>query len=148
MTILKEEMFFNTLDTRIVVCLIDTHFTLDMEQTVRVEWGYETYYSSFASNSRGIAIMFNNNFEFKVHEQISDKIGNYLVLDISIVGKRLTLLTIYGPNEDCQKVYKNISDIISNLSNDVIMVGDFNLVLDPSKDYFNHLYINNPKARQ
>lgn len=92
--------------------------------------------------------MFNNNFEFKVHEQISDKIGNYLVLDISIVGKRITLLTIYGPNEDCQKVYKNISDIISNLSNDVIMVGDFNLVLDPSMDYFNHLYINNPKARQ
>lgn len=148
MTILKEEMFFNTLDTRIVVCLIDTHFTLDMEQTVRVEWGYETFYSSFASNSRGIAIMFNNNFEFKVHEQILDKIGNYLVLDISIVGKRITLLTIYGPNEDCQKVYKNISDTISNLSNDVIMVGDFNLVLDPSMDYFNHLYINNPKARQ
>lgn len=71
-----------------------------MEQTVRVEWGYETYYSSFASNSRGIAIMFNNNFEFKVHEQLSDNNGNYLVLDISIEGKKITLLTIYGPNED------------------------------------------------
>lgn len=69
--------------------------------------------------------MFNNNFEFKVHEQISDNNGNYMVLDISIEGKRITLLTIYGPNEDCPKCYKNISDIISNLSNDVIMVGDF-----------------------
>lgn len=69
--------------------------------------------------------MFNNNFEFKVHEQISDNNGNYMVLDISIEGKRITLLTIYGPNEDCPKFYKNISDIISNLSNDVIMVGDF-----------------------
>lgn len=110
------------------LCLIDTYFTLDMEQTVRVEWGYETYYSSFALNSRGIAIMFTNNFEFKVHEQLSDNYGNYLVLDISIEGKRITLLTIYGPNEDCPKFYENISDIISNLSNDVIMVGDFNLV--------------------
>lgn len=61
-----------------------------MEQTVRVEWGYETFYSSFASNSRGISIMFNNNFEFKVHEQISDNNGNYLVLDITIEGKRIT----------------------------------------------------------
>lgn len=111
-----------------ISCLTDTHFTLDMEQTVRVEWGYETYYSSFASNSRGIAIMFNNNFEFKVHEQLSDNNGNYLVLDISIEGKKITLLTIYGPNEDCPKFYENISDIISNLSNDVITVGDFNLV--------------------
>lgn len=83
-----------------ILCLIDTHFTLDMEQTVRVEWGYETYYSSFALNSRGIAIIFNNNFEFKVHEQLSDNNGNYLVLDISIEGKKITLLTIYGPNED------------------------------------------------
>lgn len=30
--------------------------------------------------------------------------------------------------EDCPKFYENISDIISNLSNDVITVGDFNLV--------------------
>lgn len=57
-------------------------------------------------------------------------------------------MTIYGPNEDCPKCYENISDIISNLSNNVIIVGDFNLVLDPSIDYFNYLHINNPKARQ
>lgn len=57
-----------------------------MEQTVRIEWGYETYYSSFASKSRGIAILFNNSFEFKVHEQISDNSGNYLALDIIIEG--------------------------------------------------------------
>lgn len=92
--------------------------------------------------------MFNNNFEFKVHEQISDNNGNYLVLDITIEGKRITLLTIYGPNEDCPKFYENISDIISNLSNDVIMVGDFNLILDTSMDYFKYLHINNAKARQ
>lgn len=49
--------------------------------------------------------MFNNNFEFKVHEQISDNNGNYLVLDITIEGKRITLLTIYGPNEDCPKFF-------------------------------------------
>lgn len=44
--------------------------------------------------------------------------------------------------------FEYISDIISNLSNDVIIVGYFKLVLEQSKDYFNYLHINNPKARQ
>lgn len=53
-----------------ILCLFDTQFTPEIEQTVRIEWGYETYYSSFASKSRGIDLLLNNNFEFKVHEQI------------------------------------------------------------------------------
>lgn len=52
------------------------------------------------------------------------------------------------PTKIVQNFFENISDIISNLSNNVIIVGDFNLVLDPSIDYFNYLHINNPKARQ
>lgn len=53
-----------------ILCLTGTHFTPEMEQTVSIEWGYETFYSSFASKSRGISIMFNNSFEFIVHEQM------------------------------------------------------------------------------
>ena len=30
----------------------------------------------------------------------------------------------------------------------MIIVGDFNLVLDTSKDYFNYLHVNNPKAKE
>jgi hypothetical protein len=29
-------------------------------------WRFECFFSSFSSNSRGVAILFNNNFEFKV----------------------------------------------------------------------------------
>ena len=30
----------------------------------------------------------------------------------------------------------------------MIVVGDFNLVIDPAKDYYNYLHVNNPKARE
>lgn len=38
--------------------IFDTHFTPEMEQTVRIQWGYEIYYSSFPTNSIGISILF------------------------------------------------------------------------------------------
>lgn len=64
--------------------------------------------------------------------------GNYLAIDITIEGKRITLLAIYGPNEECLKCYENMSNINFNSSNDGIMIGYFNLVLEPSKDHFNY----------
>ena len=30
----------------------------------------------------------------------------------------------------------------------MIVVGDFNLVIDPAKDYYNYLHVNNSKARE
>lgn len=39
--------------------------------------------------SRGIAVLFNNDFEFEVHEQILDNNGNYLALYINIEGQKL-----------------------------------------------------------
>lgn len=47
-----------------IICLQDTHFTEDIEPFVETQWGYTCYFDSFKSNTRGVAIMVNNNFEF------------------------------------------------------------------------------------
>ena len=49
-----------------IYCLQDTHFTSEIENRIRCEWGFECHFSSYRSNSRGVAILLNNNFEFKV----------------------------------------------------------------------------------
>ena len=132
-----------------VLCLQDTHFTKDMENNIQSEWGYEVYFNSFTSQSRGIAIFLNNNFDYKVHNKLDDTSGNFLALDITFSNTRVSLVVIYGPNEDDPQFYKMVSEAISNLENDnVIMVGDFNLVINPEKDYHNYLHINNSKARE
>ncbi|MCG7879939.1 MAG: endonuclease/exonuclease/phosphatase family protein [Candidatus Thiodiazotropha endolucinida] len=128
--------------------LQDTHFTDKEENYIRTQWGFECYFSNFTSQSRGVAILFNNNFEFSIHNIIKDNNGNKLILDITIEGKRLTLINIYGPNRDSPEFYNEIFIYLKNNSNPVIMAGDFNLVLDPGLDMKNYLNVNNPKARE
>lgn len=69
--------------------LQDTHFVKKEENYIRTQWGYECFFSSFSSQSRGVAILFNNNFEYSLHHVEADDSGNRLVLDISIHGKNL-----------------------------------------------------------
>ena len=52
-----------------IYCIQDTHFTCEIENQVRSTWGNDIFFSSFASNSRGVAICFNNTFEYKVFER-------------------------------------------------------------------------------
>lgn len=127
--------------------LQDTHFTKREENYIRSQWGFECFFSSFSSESRGCAIMFNNNVEYKLHSKEADLQGNKLVLDITINGKRMTLINIYGPNRDTPEFFSGIKTDIQKSENPVILAGDFNLVLDPSIDLLNYKNVNNPQAR-
>jgi hypothetical protein len=46
-----------------------------------------------------------------VHNEIIDKEGNYLILDITIQEYRITLVALYGPNNDSPDLFTNIQDI-------------------------------------
>ena len=45
--------------------LQDTHFEKKIEKQIRAEWGYESFFASFNSQSRGVAVLLNNTFDFK-----------------------------------------------------------------------------------
>ena len=73
--------------------------------TKMAQWGtmgLRTFFNNFSSQSKGVAILFNNKFEFKVHKVITDETyeGMKLILDITIEDKRMLLVNIYGPNTD------------------------------------------------
>ena len=60
----------------------------------------------------------------------------------------ITLVNLYGPNEDRPMFYEDIKQKIKEFENDnVIICGDFNLVMDPDLDTENYKQVNNPKAR-
>ena len=68
-----------------ICCLQDTHFTAKKEENfIRSMWGFETYISPGTSDSRGVAILFNNNFEFEIISETKDKHGNYIALNVQI----------------------------------------------------------------
>ena len=132
-----------------IYLLQDTHFTEDEECQIRNQWEGECLFNSYASNQRGVAILFNNNFEFKFHKFKKDEDGNLLALDVSLCNKRVTLINIYGPNSDSPAFYNKVSDIIDTYENQSVIVGgDYNLVQDFNIDTFNYVNINNPRARE
>lgn len=131
-----------------IYCIQDTHFVKIQEKIIYSQWNGECFSSFSRSNARGVSILFNKNFENKVHTSIIDTEGNYVALDITIESQRLTLISIYGPNSDSPHFYESIFNIIDNIGNDTyIICGDFNLVLNPQKDYYNYKHVNNKRAR-
>ena len=71
-----------------------------LHMTTSVSWGYISRFSSHSSTSRGVAVLFKNSFEFHINQEIIDECGNFIILDINIQDYRMTLVAIYGPNED------------------------------------------------
>ncbi len=131
-----------------IICLQDTHFSRSNERRILQEWRYKAYFNSFDSRSRGVAIFLNNNFEFTIHNSFSDNSGNVLMLDIEICNKRITLVNIYGPNKDDPSFYEILNNNATKFGNaDILIVGDWNLLLNPEIDGYNYKHVNNPQAR-
>ena len=101
-----------------IYCLQETHFTDTEKHLIRNLWEGECLFSNYTSNSRGVAILFGKNFEYKIHEQITDNEGNFMIVDITAQNQRFTLVNIhvYGPKFDIPifffKIYSNILKIL------------------------------------
>jgi hypothetical protein len=54
-----------------------------------------------------VTILFKNSFEFKIHDEVKDTFGNYIILDIWIRDYRMTLAAVYGPNGDKPCFFEN-----------------------------------------
>ena len=67
---------------------------------LRTQWGGQVIASPYESNSTGCAILFNNDFEYKVIKSKSDEHGDFTIVEIRIGDKDITLINIYGPNKD------------------------------------------------
>lgn len=50
--------------------LQETHLKTDSEKYIRSCWGYSTWLSGVATNKNGVAILSNNDFQYKVHDVI------------------------------------------------------------------------------
>lgn len=133
-----------------IYLLQDTHFTCKLERQIRSEWGFECLFSSNNSRSRGVAILFNNNFEFEIVDTIKDTQGNYIITVLKVFNKYITLVNLYGPNKDHPDFFHTIQKKVENIwpTNIVIMGGDWNLVLDPSVDYHNYKHNNNINSQE
>ena len=101
-----------------------------------------------STNSRGVAILFNTDVEYTVHNKYTDATGNLVVIDLEIYQRRITLSAIYGPNRDTPEFYTEIKNVIDTFENSsVILVGDWNMVLNQTLDTQNYRGEYNRRAK-
>ena len=131
-----------------IVYLQDTHLTEREINSVKQIWP-DCYLHGQRNNSRGVAILFNNNFEYTVNDVQKDDHGNWLKLKLTVGGFNINLITIYAPNQDNPSFFETIREIAEHCDTEyTVICGDFNLVLDPQKDCNNYTNVNNPRSRQ
>ena len=132
-----------------IVCLQDTHWTEKDIKAIKALWGNDIYLSGGQTNSRGVAILLNNNFEYEVLNYKKDKNGNFLNLILKLSTMIVNIISIYGPNTDNTEFYEEVQNLLDDGNSDYTLIcGDFNLVLNPDLDSYNYKHINNPRARQ
>ena len=126
-----------------IVCLQDTHLIDDDLMVVKELWNNDVYLNGGKTNSRGVAILLNNNFEYEILACNKDKNGNYLNLLVKLSSMKINLITLYG------SFFEEISKLLENANGDYnILCGDFNVALDNDIDTFNYRHVNNPRSRQ
>ena len=65
----------------------------------------------------------------------SDPSGHYIVCDIKTDENFFTLANIYAPNEDDPSLFQQVFDHLHDFAcEEIILGGDFNLVLDVKED--------------
>ena len=101
-----------------IYLLQETHMKQKDTKFVRMLWGYDLYLAGNSTNSNGVAILFNSTFEHKVHKTIVDPEGHYLILDMELLDKRLTLVNIYGPSAgDNPDIFNKVEEHILEIDN-------------------------------
>ena len=80
------------------------------ENTISVwsaEWGYKPLFSCCTSARGGVAILFNNNFNFQLQRSYSDPNGRFIICDIIADNKCVTMAVLYAPNDDDPTFFLN-----------------------------------------
>ena len=130
-----------------IICLQETHITGRDINVIKKEWNVKYLISGNKRNAKGVMIIMDNNFEYKIHKINIDPDGRYIFCEIEIPEvASFLLVNLYAPNENKVDFYKKIFNLIDTWdNNNLILVGDWNTILDPKKDtkFYNDSKIKN-----
>ena len=103
-----------------------------------MEWGNKIEWLHGTKKSRGLAIFLKNNLNYDFIKKYQDPHGRFLFLEIKVKNSFLTIANIYGPNVDDFDFFRNMFVKLNDFSkNDILMGGDFNVVLINNLDKLN-----------
>ena len=79
--------------------LQETHSTGLVEQKWRNQWRCKMFFSHGTSNSTRVLISITEDLDCKVNNELHDKNGRLLILDIEIQSEHYVIVNYYGNND-------------------------------------------------
>ena len=101
------------------------------------EWGYKAFFGCCSSQKAGVCILFNNNFNLQIHKHFLDPKDCFIICDIVADGKSHTLANQFMLLMKTTLVFFQSFFFLQFSSfkcEEIIICGDFNLVLDVEID--------------
>ena len=74
-----------------IIFLQETHCDKKDENVWKTQWGESSWFSSYSSNSRGVAILIRNSVSIKVNSSFYDPNGRFLILNVFSHGNRYNI---------------------------------------------------------
>ena len=120
---LKRREMFNWLREKkySLYMLQEVHCSENTISLWSAEWGFKALFSCCTSARGGVAISFNNNFIFHLQRTYSDPNGRFIICDVKVEEKCVTLATLYAPNDDEPSFFLNFFDHLQDFQCDEII---------------------------
>ena len=122
---------------------ISRRYSEETEQKWISDWGTHIEFSHGKSNSKGVAILFTNKYDFEILNVKKDEDGRFLMIEAIVNDNPVLLVNVYAPTQDdTQAQFEFIRYIHTQLQpyvdKDIIMGGDFNMYADIILDKNEH----------
>uniref|UniRef100_A0A3P9LGY2 exodeoxyribonuclease III n=1 Tax=Oryzias latipes TaxID=8090 RepID=A0A3P9LGY2_ORYLA len=118
-----------------IAFLQETHLVDKEHMKLKRDWVGQAHYSSFSSNSRGVAVLIHKSVPFVLETCKKDPEGRYILLHGTIQDVHLTMMNIYAPSPPLSSFWTKIASELAEYKCDLTLLGgDFNCVLDNNLD--------------
>ena len=83
-----------------IFCLQDTQWLSEDNKLIKTLWAGEHLLNGLQRNTRGVAILINKTFEYKITSVERDISDNLISVSLSLNEFTIKIINIYGPNKD------------------------------------------------
>ncbi len=150
----RRSLFKRLKDDNIQICFLqETYSTPDVERRWRNEWGGKMVCVHGTNHARGVMILFKPGTDADILNVHQDDIGRVLLVEVKIQDVSFKLMNVYSPNCENSQVqfYNFLKKFMGKhiaLNDNVILGGDFNLILDINMDRKGGSHRNTHQYRQ
>lgn len=94
-----------------------------------------SFYSTADAKKNGVSILVKDSVAFQLVTSTIDVKGRYIILHCVLISRKYTLLSLYAPNSgQLSFIKKTITKAKEHRVGDLVICGDFNLVMDKTLD--------------